>query len=526
MTRRRRNDNKHMNHRLPIIALMACLSLIPIASTAQWTWKLEAERYGALNLFERAQYDKAKRLFEEKDYRAAAAEFEKFKVQFPDSAALSYVLFMRGFSFHHAKDRNEAIKVYNEVMDFFGDVVADAAPALFYLGIAHLENGDTRAGLEAMLEVVEDEDYQKHPVAAGALRRLADNKWRNGEQEAAVVFWKQAVRDFGGSNPDEANAARYKVTDFYIKSRNYSGYEKWLLNDENRDDPKHRKWVAELAWGRAWNNFHTEWGKYTNFNREEKKQDVAAFYAWFKAQKAWYDKADDGWRFYYNAIYFVSQRMGDRAETRRLIDELAPQTQALASEADRNARYAWLADRMREAADWTSAEYCISKMTDALSAEYKRYEMAYYRSQWDAAIAHLEALEKANSQSWSPRALGAHAALFKDRLGRYEEAIVLYRKINNPPANLWAIQECYYRWGKLQEALTTLNEIENSFPDSASRAAWHKASYYHAAGRSTEAVAAARRVLKMYPKSPESSKAHQLLEGYGIATGGGVLDEN
>ncbi len=506
-------------------SLLLLILLLALPASADWTWKLNAERYGTLTLFERAQYAKAVRLFEVKDYRAAAAEFEKFKVQFPDSKALSYILFMRGYSLHHAKDRNTAIKVYNEVLDFFGDVVDDAAPALFYLGMAHIENGDTREGLEAMLEVVEDEDYQKHPVAAGALRRLADNKWRNGEQEAAVAFWKQTVRDFNKSNPSEALVAKRMVTDIYIKSRNYVGFERWLLHDDNRDDPSFRRGVADFAWQQAWGHFHTGWGKYTNFNREEKKQDMKAFYDWFKAQKSWYDKANNRWSFYHNAIYFASQRMRDRVETRRLIDEIIPLTQALPEEKDRNTRYAWLADRMREAGDWTSAECCISKMTDPLHAVYKRYEMAYYQSDWKQAIEHLVHVENANHQYWSPRALGSHAALLKDRLARYEEAIALYRKMNNPPHNLWAIQECYYRWGKLQEALTTLNEIENSFPDNAARAAWQKASYYHAAGSAKDAVAAARRVLKMYPISPQSSSAHQLLEQYGIATGGGVLDD-
>jgi len=505
--------------------LVALLLSLPSPVSAAWSWKLDAQRYGKLDMFERALYDKASRLFDAGDYRAAAAEFEKFKIQFPDSQMLSYVLFMRGYSLHSAKDRNAAIKVYNEVLDYFGDAIDDAAPALFYLGMAELENGDVREGLEAMLEVVEDEDYRKHPVAAGALRRLADNKWRNGEYEAAVTFWKQSCRDFAESNPAEANPARDNVTDYYIKSRNYSALESWLINDENRDNPAHRKWVADYAWGRAWNNFHGGWGKYTNFNKAEKTADLKAFYEWFKQQKPWYDKAENAWSYYHNAIYFASQRMWDKVETKRLIDESIPLTQALKEEKDRNGRYSWMVDRMREASDWTGCEYCIAKITDPLLAAYKRYEMYYHRNDWTSAITQLEQLEKANNEYWSPRALWDHAMMFKDRLGRYEEAIKLFLQMNNPPDNLWHIQECYSRWGKLEEAVTTLNEIENSFPPHAPRAAWTKASLYHAAGMTTEAVASARRVLKMYPKSGEASQAHQLLEGYGIKTGGGVMDE-
>jgi tetratricopeptide (TPR) repeat protein len=79
--------------------------------------------------------------------------------------------------------------------------------------------------------------------------------------------------------------------------------------------------------------------------------------------------------------------------------------------------------------------------------------------------------------------------------------------------------------GKLKEALGTLTELENMFPDEAARAAWTKATYYKEAGDRPRAIAQARRVLKVYPKAPESSHAHQMLEEFGIATGGGVVDE-
>ena len=46
------------------------------------------------------------------------------------------------------------------------------------------------------------------------------------------------------------------------------------------------------------------------------------------------------------------------------------------------------------------------------------------------------------------------------------------------------------------------------------------------AGRGKKAIAQARKILKAYKKSHEASLAHQLLEKYGIATGGGVFEED
>jgi hypothetical protein len=74
--------------------------------------------------------------------------------------------------------------------------------------------------------------------------------------------------------------------------------------------------------------------------------------------------------------------------------------------------------------------------------------------------------------------------------------------------------------------MLTLAEIENAFPNEAAEAAWYKAYYYKQASDNKMAVSEARRILKQYPKSPASSKAHQLLEEYGITTGGGLAEGN
>jgi tetratricopeptide (TPR) repeat protein len=305
----------------------------------------------------------------------------------------------------------------------------------------------------------------------------------------------------------------------------YPEYEAWLTNDSNRDDPKHRKWMADRAFDRAWGNFHRDWGKYNNFNKEQKRKDIAAFYDWYRRQKSWYDQAEDTWRFYHNAIYFASQRMWDHGETRRLIDESMPLHKALPDEKDRNNRYAWLADRMREARNWELCELCIGKITDRPYATYKRYEMYSHKHDWDNAIAQLETLEKLNHDHWTPSPYSEHARVYRDVLRKYDKAIDLYRQMNNPPANLWAIQECYKRWGKLADSLQVLTEIENSFPGEAAKAAWRKASYLHEAGEGADAISQARRILKVYPDSSESSAAHQLLEKYGVETGGAVINE-
>jgi tetratricopeptide (TPR) repeat protein len=197
----------------------------------------------------------------------------------------------------------------------------------------------------------------------------------------------------------------------------------------------------------------------------------------------------------------------------------------LQDKADANAKYAWMVDRLREGNDVLRARYIVGLITEPPLALYKDSELLNHEQKHKEAVARLEEIEKMNIPQWTLTAQERKAWVYKDCLANYEAAIKIYRQINRPPGTLWSIQECFIRWGKLDDAITTLSEIENSFPEEAAKAAWQKAHYFHQASQGKKAIAQARKILKAYKTSPEASKAHQLLEGYGVATGGGVFEE-
>ncbi len=511
--------------RLALLALLVPMAA-RLGAARGWRWELASERYKALNVFERAQYDKAAKLFKDRNYDAAASEFEKFKVQFPDSPVLPYVILMRARSLHEAKVRHKAIKTYNEVLDYFADEIEDAAPALYFMGVAHFDNGDVRDGLECMREMVEDEEYREHPLAAGALRRLADNHWSKKEYGLAVKYWKQVCTDFGKTNRHEADNARNNVTVYYIKKGDYAGYEGWLLGEEAKDNAQHRRWVALNAVDRAMWYFDWNARNYGQFDKDKRHKDMGRFYEYLKSRKPWFEKAGDVWSYYDKASRFVCYRYNVKRERDELVDDVVAFIKGVKDPGDANNKYAWLCDRLRDSGDYDRARYCIEQMTDAPYATYKDYELLARQRKWGRALSRLQDIEKMGNDVWAARALGERARIYKDVLHQYEKAVGLYQKISKPPWTLWQIQECYKRWGKLREALTTLTEIENMFPDDAPRAAWHKAWYYHEAGQTKQAIAQARKILKAYKRSAEASQAHQLLEQYGIATGGGVFGKD
>ncbi|MFT7512382.1 MAG: TolA-binding protein, partial [Candidatus Omnitrophota bacterium] len=225
--------------------LVAWLASTSLGFSADWRWQLSADRYKQLNAFERALYDKGRTAFEQREYRAAATAFEKFKVEHEESPLLPYVIFMQGRSLHEAKDRGKAIRAYNEVLDYFGDVIDDAAPALYYLGVAHLDNGDKKDGILAMKEMVEDEDYSVHPLAAGALARLADNYWANQDKTLAVKYWKQVVVDFSDSNAEQSTKSRNAVILYYVEEGRIAEITPWLMNDVEESERVKRR--ADIA---------------------------------------------------------------------------------------------------------------------------------------------------------------------------------------------------------------------------------------------------------------------------------------
>ncbi|HEY3325293.1 MAG TPA: tetratricopeptide repeat protein [Planctomycetota bacterium] len=538
---RRKQYSSFIIHHSSFVAAMVLLICLSVAGgekripTAQWTWSLAGERYKKLSVFERAQYDKAATFFKNNDFRAASAEFEKFKVQFQDSASagtLAYTSFMHGYCLHQAKDRNAAIKAYNDVLDYFKTEYEDAAAALFFKGIAFLDNGETKKGLQCMQQMVEDENLRYHPLAAGALRRLAENYWKQKQTEQAIKYWKQVCEDFWRANPEEAKEARNSVTAWYLQQGDYTGYEKWLINDENRENANHRRWVAQQAYEVSIGVF--DQNNYGPLKKDAQLKDARAFLAWHKSQKSWFEKDGQLWPYYDHTINFLLHRLADKKDRDEQIGEvsawLKTMRDAAKDEVAKNDvfnKFSWLVDRLCEMGDWTQAQFCADSINQPQLSAFKNAEILMRRQKWPEAIARLDDLEKsATDVSWQIRAKEERARIYRENTGEYEKAIKLYHEIDKPPGTLWCIQDAYKRWNKQKEALTTLTEIENSFPDQAPQAAWRKAQYLEEAGDKNGVIAQCRRILKIYKAANEASPAKQLLRKYITQTGGGVFEED
>ena len=186
---------------------------------------------------------------------------------------------------------------------------------------------------------------------------------------------------------------------------------------------------------------------------------------------------------------------------------------------------AGLVDRLSHKALYDRAlDMCTRIETPAL-AFWKQAGVYESQKVFEKAVEACAHVEEVDSGTLAAQSLRMRARLYKDDLARYDEAIKLFLLINDPPATIWQIVDCHERKGDPKAAVAACGEIENFFEKDAPRAAFRKALVWQNAGNREQTIAEARRVLKIYPGHQVASQAHQLLERYGIATGGGIIDE-
>ncbi len=521
--------------------LIFCASAI---AEAQDYWRVVKDtQIKEMNTFERAQYLKALKLLNERQYRAAASEFERFLIQFRDSQnSIPYMIFMRAYSLHLAKDRNKAISVYNEVLDFYPDVIDAAAPALYYRGMAYFDNGDYAKGMQSMKELVDDEDYRTEPVAANASIRLVENHWKNKEFDRASRYLQQINRDFRETAPQSANNARNLYGAYCLSTGKGQDYARWYLDAYRAEAEKEKKSPAEqqvamvqslydILMRSWWTYFQNDMlRKYRGGTRGV--DPAAELWKVMKEYRNAYMNAKKEWTYYISALRLLAGRGNiiKASEFEKLVQE-AISCIAKTPDDDKNKdrqqnRYKEMTNLLIDGNRLLDATVANSRISDKQTVAWNGYRILEKQEKWNDAIKHLETSSDAfkSDAAFVKKCNWAKASILKDRLKKYDDAIKLYREISEPPGTLWAIAECQQRKGDLSSALKTLIEVENAFPNDGPEAAWRRAQYQEWAKNSEMAIKEARYILKKYPRSSQSSAAHQMLERYGIDTGGAVAD--
>lgn len=535
------------------------------------------EAYAKLDTFEAVSLRDADKLYIKNDYRGAYAAYKAYSTEFPHGKALPYALLRMGRCLHMEGKRNTAIKAYQDVVDYFPNDVRYAAAALFYIGQCHLQNGNEDQCLAVWAKMVKDKDYVQQANSGSALTALAEAMQKRGDfEEAASYQWRTAV-NFRQSNPRAAEDARNSVVYHYVvRSPNQEkllafcnevgGFGWQQRIDKPEENPVYWRHVLNVALGakveekkredvcRYWDaqmgdrftendSLRVDW-----FNvRLVYDKDVQAWgkrmFAQFELKPATLDRVRD-WlgnfmaypglktEFYQKygqplvaglnneqklaLVDFLRQRV--RMPDEALVVLHSVRTQEMDDAALR--RYAFVVVDFEGEEAFLRA---VEKMKDKTAAAGTRFDFYYGRAfrnsdYQNKALAELPLLTKVSDNP--QQFVWPHATLLQWQ-GQYEEAIKLYRKDNRQPESSWRIIDCRVAMKDYASAIQLAGELESLGGDIAAAACLRAADIYRSSGDKAKEVQQLQLVLRRYPKSGQSSTAHERLENYGVKLIGG-----
>lgn len=540
--------------KITFLFLLASLFFSGAAATldAQNYWNvMDNKRIGQMSQFERVQYEKARKLLVDRQYRAAATEFDRFRIQYKESTVLPYIVFLCGYSYHCARDRFKAIGYYNEVIDFYPGEIAAASVALYYRGVAEFDNGDVSKGMTTMKQLLDDPEYGKQPVAASASLSLVWNYWRNKEPDKAETYLKRIYETHYGSQA-AADARNYYIASCSATGKLLSAYPLWYLRanqkaviDKKITIPQLRVRMVNEAydvhWAHIYNHYFTRDDLIVRYRGGKKKgpDPRKVFWAFFRVNKEHFVSTGKLWDYYYKAIQYIAvNRFLAPQEFDKLVSEAIDFVLKTPDPKDKKGnpvnqqqqRISALVELLFRHGSFERAGYVNTRIKDDKTRAWNEYRVLEGLKKWDEALVLLKQISGkfSTDAAMVSRCDWATGDIYLYRKGQYDDAIKIYQSIGQPPKTLWRIAECHRRKNDINSAAMTYNEIENAFPNSgdASEAAWQRGAMYQGAGDKTRAIAEYRRIMKVYPKARQASWAHQRLEGLGVdATGLGVADD-
>lgn len=566
----------HIHHAAPLMMVAIALGFGSLAH-AQSEVTFPAADFAKLDTFESLNLEDADKLFAKGDFKGAYAAYKAHSTEFTKSAALPYVLLRVGRCLHKLEKRNAAIQAYQEVIDYFPDDVAYAAAALYSIGECHGQNGEEAKQTAAWAKLAKDDDYVNQPLSGTALTFLAARMAALGKFEEATEYqWRTAIA-FLKSNPQAAaqgrdaviyhyvvrNPNHEKLTEFYVAVGGFEG-RGHKITDPEKDE---RYWttalnVANKATGDARQKTCSYWASKfgdrfpENDGLRKLASDVqlgadGSSEAWVARMEKQFARAPATldrvltWCEWYrgnpaaaNAFFAKHGRplaagIPDIGKRVNLVERL--HRLGLADEAMtvlRSTKLDGLADKdlvaLAGAAALLEPEEGViryyARIKDPLVAAKGRFDYYNARSHrnppfMEKALAEVPTLDKSTQYAGADLAW-AKANLLRG-LGRHEEAIKVYRQVNRQPDSTWAIADCLAALKMYPEAVKTVIELEAVGGAVAPQAALKAADIYRAAGEKGSEVKQLRIVLKRYPKSGQSSEAHNRLESYGVPLVGG-----
>ena len=526
--------NLHFSRLAPLLLIPLHLhALERIGSTFA---TIPSKTIQSLNLSERTCADRALKALDAGSPRTAANELKRFETEFLETApdeALDWALTLRAYALDRARDTNQAIDLWKEVIDRAPDT-QPALAARYFLARALRDNGKIDAARTAWRDHLSSPEAKTSPYAAPACNALADVELQRGNLAPALDAWRTAQTLDPKSNPDAIRLAK-EALDSIQAFDNLPQALEHAQGPETLPPSQHRQRLQRFFdnHARRLMDFHPIAQAYLKTQPAAKKDPRAAarqkadrdLTAYLRAAAPLYTTDNEKWDFLLHTYDYLRWiRPSDLPTLAKRLPDLvakAPNPET------RTARALQLIHRFRHSGRLADAKLLLFHIANPEQRAWTTADLAWQeRNPKDIYLA-LQPLEASPDPQVAAKAKRTHAEAARQIEGDYPTAIRLFQEAPDLPATLWAIADCHRKAGNKTAAQTTLDEIASLFPKDAPEAVLRKGDWFRDDGNKKNAIACYRRLMTHpdWKKSPQSSQAHQRLEAYGIATGGAVLNE-
>tara|TARA_B100001939_G_scaffold337211_1_gene341244 strand:+ start:167 stop:1816 length:1650 start_codon:yes stop_codon:yes gene_type:complete len=511
--------------------------------------ELSLDRWAKLREVERYQLNIAEKYYREKNYKVAAAEYEKFLTLYETSEGAAYSQLKWSLCQVQLKKHNTAIKEgFQSVVDYWPDA-PEAVAATYFIGQAYKDIGEIRKAKKAYQLVLED--YPKHLAAVYATVDLIDLTTISRDEKARVQLWKrltfettrskeaknicvQASQQLAtwsfefGSFEDGINAleSTYAEEQMPEQIRAYAGSAAGRLL---KDDKTQKRGLQVIDTGVTWIRTHLP-----EIGTTDQEKQLA--------------------RSQYYAMVDLQAVSGREQKVREIYDDILKKFGASDETLLRLGNWYKTTDR------WDAARQQFQKFEDRLEGQNQVAQSYRQQQNYQAAVAAYQknvAADTENPTQWTaqiagtwvdakkyPEAIAVYTELLKSDpentekwmwqiatchryAGKYREAIGFYRQCNNFPTNYQEMASCHRALKEYNEAVILYNQIVGGAPKSAPWAMLQIGYTYEKAGKKESAIRTFQQVCRNYPKDRYASQAHAHLQNqYKITvTLGGAADK-
>jgi TolA-binding protein len=569
---------------IPHLILLAILAIAGprLAAPAFGEVDLSSQERKRLDTFENHTLTQADKAFSEKKWDLAAKSYDAFILEFPRSMALPYALLRKGRALHESGKRYEAIKQYQEVLDYFPNAVSYAAAALYRQGEAYWQSGDVEDALKKWATMAKDKDYSRQPVAAAGMVKLADQRLKDGQTQQAIEYYTQIAVNFRKSREDKTRRAvnnaidqvvfhhvhrdpnQEKLAALYQAVDSFHHHPRKTADDLEKDE-EYWETVRHLVW------------RHNRFEELEADQEKRFYQYWadqfegrfpasdkFQTNAFQFQLRADGdtaaWKQRLDSHYQKYQKSGDYARTVRWIDHFGQHKDKWTEYyrkldfAEMEPKVVWeLVTVLFNIDEPDMAANAFDKLDLSKVSDDDKRSWAWWVANRDMALAErvcagfndtplgkMTLLEIYDRHKRSEEGIPIAEELRRNdrfaskatwilgemlmREKRYQEAIAVFQQVDNPPDNLKRIVDCYVALKELEKAVGLLREIENFFEKDAAWASYKAAQLFRRFDRKEQYVAELRQIMKKYPGTGQASNAHNELEEMGIRIGLGEKD--